>query len=306
MMNEGKMQELFLAFGYSVDEYKKLRNTPLLLEKNKDLDYQKVLEMFSYLLNIGCSKSEIKKITKINVYIFNLDKNQIENKVNYLLDIGYEKDDISKMIACFPYFLSFFDIQKIENRIKELVMIGYTKENILKMTKKLPQIYSYTTKTIKDKVNDLMMLGYTKENIIKMTIIHPEILSYSIENIKQKLYDIIMLGYTKEDVLKMTTELPTLYGLNIDNIKQKIDFYNLINLHDMPVASPKYLMQSVYLSYARYMFFKSIGVNINMKSYAKMFNSQKAFKDVYKVSNEELLNRYRYDIFMEEKNEKSL
>ena len=42
-------------------------------------------------------------------------------------------------------------------------------------------------------------------------------------------------------------------------------------MHKLAVVAPKQLMQSVALSYARYNFYLSIGIEINMVNYKKLF-----------------------------------
>ena len=47
------------------------------------------------------------------------------------------------------------------------------------------------------------------------------------------------------------------------HIKQKIKFYDSIGLHSLAVKDSKQLMQSTALSYARYMFYKDNGIEID-------------------------------------------
>ena len=93
----------------------------------------------------------------------------------------------------------------------------------------------------------------------------------------------------------MTKNFPTLYGLSIENIKEKIMFYDSVGLHNIAILHPTYLMQSVELSYARYYFYKSNNVIINMKNYSKLFLSEKAIKKQYGVTNKDLISLYNYN-----------
>ena len=111
----------------------------------------------------------------------------------------------------------------------------------------------------------------------------------------------IGLGYTREEVLKMTKILPTIYGLSIEKIREKIEFYDSINMHELAVKKPKQLMQSVVLSYARYMFYLSRGIEINMGNYSKLFINNKQFEKSYGKTKQEILEEYNYEKYMEEK-----
>ena len=192
-------------------------------------------------------------------------------------------------------------IKKLKDNFAFLLKMGYTKEEVIKMTKSSPQIYSYSIENMKQKIEDIISLGYTKEEVIKMTKILPAIYGLSIESMKQKIEDIISLGYTKEEVIKMTKILPAIYGFSIENMKQKIDFYDSIDMHELAVINPKQLMQSVNLSYARYSFYKDRGIDIDMNNYGKLFVGQKNFEKTYGITKKELLEKYDYNKYKEEK-----
>ena len=187
---------------------------------------------------------------------------------------------------------------------EEFIKLGYTEEDyeIIRNNYAVNQIKDETLiKKLKDNFAFLLKMGYTKEEVIKMTKSSPQIYSYSIENMKQKIEDIISLGYTKEEVIKMTKILPSIYGLSIENMKQKIDFYDSIDMHELAVINPKQLMQSVNLSYARYSFYKDRGIDIDMNNYRKLFVGQKNFEKTYGITKKELLEKYDYNKYKEEK-----
>ena len=77
-------------------------------------------------------------------------------------------------------------------------------------------------------------------------------------------------------------------------MKQKIEFYDSIGLHSIAVIEPRFLMQSTKLSYARYMFFKERGIDIDETNFRKLFQGQKQFEKQYGLTKEELLERYPY------------
>ena len=155
----------------------------------------------------------------------------------------------------------------------------------------------------------LCNFGYTKEeskeilNTYPLNTCKPETLKKKIEEINMYMEK---LGYSKEEVIKMTKSLPTIYGLSIDNIKQKIDFYDSIGLHELAINDTKQLMQSVSLSYARYMFYKEKNIEITDKSYNKLFINQKQFQKAYGITKEELLEKYDYQAYIQQKKTQDL
>ena len=65
-------------------------------------------------------------------------------------------------------------------------------------------------------------------------------------------------------------------------------------------------MKRETLSYARYMFFKERGININMSNYNKLFVRQKQFEKQYGIKKSELLDRYKYTEYVQAKSTQEL
>jgi len=215
----------------------------------------------------------------------------------YLLDFGYSDKDIQYIRSSYAlkYFKQetlFSNIRSINDYFKNL---GFCNDDIKKMIKSLPSIYGLSIENIKLKIKNLIDLGYSKDEVIKMTKIQPTLYNLNIENIKLKINDIMSLGYSKDEVIKMTKSLPALFSLGIENIKKKIEFYKLIQIDRILINNSKYLMQSIELSYARYMFYLSKNIIINEENYLKLFINQKQFKKMYNIDNTSLLSMYDYN-----------
>lgn len=151
---------------------------------------------------------------------------------------------------------------------------------------------------------EFIKLGYTEEDyeIIRNNYAVNQIKDETlIKKLKDNFAFLLKIGYTKEEVIKMTKILPSIYGLSIENMKQKIEFYDSIDMHELAVINPKQLMQSVNLSYARYSFYKDRGIDIDMNNYRKLFVGQKDFEKAYRITKKELLEKYDYNKYKEEK-----
>ena len=85
-----------------------------------------------------------------------------------------------------------------------------------------------------------------------------------------------------------------LYILTIENIEDKAAFFNSVGLHKI-FLSDKAIMQSVELSYAIYMFFKSIGIDINIGNSDWLFQNESFFKEQYGKSFSQLMEEYPYN-----------
>ena len=173
--------------------------------------------------------------------------------------------------------------------------LGYTRKQVINMGKKFPMTFTSSLDKFDNKISILEALGHSREKIIYMTANLPAIFSYSEDNLRNKIDDIIAMGYTKKEVLRMLETFPALYGLTIEKIREKKEFYDSIGLSELFIKKPAMFIQSIELSYARYMFYKSIGIEITMDNYLLLFWVQSKFKNSYKISNDELMEIYSYD-----------
>ena len=154
-------------------------------------------ELRKFFIELGYKEEEYEII--VNTYsLSNLKVETLLNKVkenyNFLIELGYSREDVIKMTKISPAIYSL-SIETIKQKIEDLKKLGYSREDVIKITKTLPAIYGYSIKNIKQKIEDLKELGYSREDVIKMTKTLPTLYNLSIENIKQKIefYDSINL-----------------------------------------------------------------------------------------------------------------
>ena len=99
----------------------------------------------------------------------------------------------------------------------------------------------------------------------------------------------------------MTKSLPALYSYSIENIKQKITFLRTIGLGFIAIEDTKQLMQSIDLTYARYMFFKEKGIEVTRDNYRRLFYNAKIFEKQYGIDKSSLLEKYNYQEYFNSK-----
>ena len=212
-----------------------------------------------------------------------------------LKNLGYDDDVIVKILEWYnnslPETLNYY----IEKTFNYFIKKGYTKDEIIKMTKTLPTIFGYSEESLNKKYQYFVKKGYTLEEIVKMTKTLPTIFGYSEENLNNKYQYFIEKGYTPEEIIKMTKTLPALFSYSEENIEEKLNFYNDINLSLIAINDTKKLMQSVELSYARYMYFEERGITIDESNYIRLFYNNKKFTKQYGITKEELFEKYKYD-----------
>lgn len=151
---------------------------------------------------------------------------------------------------------------------------------------------------------EFIKLGYTEEDyeIIRNNYAVNQIKDETlIKKLKDNFAFLLKMGYTKEEVIKMTKSSPQIYGYSKKNMKQKKDFYDSIGLHELVSVDPKQLIQSVNLSYARYCFYKSQGIDIDMNNYRKLFVRENQFQKSNGITKQELIEKYDYDKYEEQR-----
>ena len=289
-----KLKEVFIKLGYSEKDFDNIISSHALQRISLEKIKTKVITNYDFLILLGYSKEEIIKITRNLPAIYSYDIENMQSKIEALQEVGYSKKEIIKTIKDFPAIIGY-SIENIQSKIQFMQEeFGYSKQEMIKIAKNCPSIYGFTPETIKNKVEDIKNLGYDKEEVIEMTKKFPSIYNCNYKNMQTRIDDIQKLGYTKEEVLKITKSLPSTFCYTLENIQEKIKFYDSIGLHSLAVIAPKELMQSTKLSYARYMFYKEKGINIDEKNYRKLFIGQKDFDIRYGLSKTEILEKYPY------------
>lgn len=186
------------------------------------------------------------------------------------------------------------DMGYTNEKIDTLLSLGYSIENILKINRKTNIIATYSNKSIIDKFNYLLSLGFSESEVILITVMCPQLYCYKKTSLKTKIDNLIKLGYSQDEVKTMIINYSTILNSSFEYIREKIEFYNSIGLHDVFVKDTSYLMTSLSLVYARYMFLKEKGITIDEKNYRKLFRRSKQFQKQYNISSEELISMYPY------------
>jgi len=179
--------------------------------------------------------------------------------------------------------------------------IGYSDSDIVRIRN------SYILKRYNDlglynKINDILcylfLYGFSREELIIITRTFPTIYSYSIDIIKNKFLGLRGLGYSNEEIRMMIVKYPALFGRDIKDIKIKKNFFEKIGIGDIVVNNSHFLMQSFDLVFARYMFYRGLGIRIDHGNMNLLFMKQAAFVKKYGKTNKQLIMLYNYDEYM--------
>ena len=153
------------------------------------------------------------------------------------------------------------------------------------MTTTMPSLLGITTEGILDRFEFFIQLGYTKEEFIKMSASLPALYNYSTDKITSRVRELLEFGYTKEEVIIISKVFPAIFSFSSESLSLKLDYYKFLNIERSFIKAPKNLIQSIELSYARYEFFKQ----------NNMFMGSEQFKQLYGITNEEIIRMYDYN-----------
>ena len=250
------LEDIFLSYGFTTLEYKYIRSSGLaMLIPDKTIEYN-LEENFAYFKSLEFDDKKIRTFFKINPKIITINKDKIVDNLYNLYSFNYTKSDTIKMIKTDAKVITLTK-NEITTRISALNIIGYKYEDIIHIGKHTPQIFTDDMKNINDKLAFLMDLGYAKE-----------------------------------EVIYMTKSLSSLFVYSYDNIQSKIDFLDSLNAHYLPVIKPNILMQNANVSYARLKYYEDHNIDYKKNDYKKIFIGEKQFVSQYKITKDELLEKY--------------
>ena len=196
------------------------------------------------------------------------------------------------MITKAPSLL-VYSSSTLKSRKKNLVKNGFKLCDAKKILVKNPLVFNRKEEVITTKINQLLEMGYTKKEVIKLILGCNSILNYSIEQIISKYKGLKEMGFTDNEVRTMTVNLPSLYGYTLENTKDKIEYLRSIQLGLLILEDTKRLMMSLDLMYARYEYYKNEKNKIMTEdNYSVMFKGNKQFEKEYKITKEQLLEKY--------------
>lgn len=214
-----------------------------------------------------------------------------------ITDMGYNYNEIlalSNNPACEKAFE-----EKSQMYLAIIVLLeymqsfGFSNDETLKIAKKIPQLFVLNIETLDSKLDYCSKrFEYTRETLIDLIKRFPYFLILTQDYVCQRVDDIMKLGYTQEQVNNITVQSPNLYALNIEHIREKDNFYRSIGLERVFMKFPESIKYSIELVYARYMFLKSIGIDINMDNGELLFEN--GFATKYGKSNSQLMEEYPY------------
>jgi len=180
-----------------------------------------------------------------------------------------------------------------------LLSLGYNEEEINKISNvcrklKVEDIY----KIVNDKIDYLINLGFSMEDIINITVKYPNIFLKDREIIDEMIDCFLKNGYIMEEILIILKKNPIIFSKGNECFFKKVKFYNLIGIGKVFFNDSRSLIQGIDLTYARYMFYRRLGIKINENNYYMLFVEERKFLSKYGKNNKTLMVIYNFDEFL--------
>ena len=260
-----------------------------------------IKDKIKYLTTFNIDNIKVKKMCVDYPNLLLLSKNNIEDSLKYLN--SYFKDtelkenkDLIELFVKNPRIVSYNE-NKINDKLNWFSEKGYSLTDSLKVLTGAKSVISLDYNLDGNMDNKykflLNILGYKPEQIIYITTIYPEYYTLNNELIINRLNNLCNLGLDKNIVKIVFYKFPQIVSLKEDNINNKYELLSKLNMLNLFIEKPKYLMQSLNLTSIRYDYLINKGIKVDNTCYKKLFLSSKKFKKNYGVTNEELLNLYK-------------
>ena len=283
-----KFYEFFISLDFTDDQFAKIFNNRELKIYDDKIIMANTVINFKYLLDKlynkdkGYDPDKIRKLMIYNSKLLTTSKKTMEDNWQNLLDLSISDSVVS--------------IAKNDNNN----FLHFNDNDIKKMVENRPDVICTDINNIVSRIIKLKEFGYTKEQIIYMIPIAPSLLTQNYEAIKNKISFLADLKYNKKDIIQITSTFPSYYDYSFEALDERFFLLETLNLHETVIERPYIIKQSPKLTYARYMYFLDNNISI-AKNNRKIFLQEKLFSKIYNITKEELLEKYDYQKFQEEK-----
>lgn len=279
---------------------KNINNTIVLNPRILSRSKEEINWYIDYFISKGLTKEEAIKVCLKCPILMNISALNLNTSMSNLKDKIVDDKKIIELIVKTPRIL-LFSLENITDKFNWFYIKEYTKEQTSKIICKANTILTkeFITKDGTDSDMDIKYkylyecFGYTKEQIIYITYSFPEYFTLSIDTIKNRISNLYRLGFDDNAVNVLFYKFPQIISFKESSLNEKYNYYFELDMLELFIKSPKYLMQRLELTDARYKYLINKGIEVNKNNCSKLFLSSKKFRESYGIDNEELLNKYK-------------
>lgn len=329
MGNRIDVYRLLGEYGYTIGEIEKIINDKSAFDYDKSKIGLMIHRSYKYLVAKGYSLEDIKKMSLIypgNLYVSDMKRQAIEKVffgigmrldefrcfslkcaniyacsveringyVSFFRNLGYDNKTIVKIFMISPLIFRS-SVNKLNKLYNDMIKYTFSKSDVIQIGRSFPSFWSHSFAKVQEITDIFIEFGIDKNKIVGMIKMNPSILGYSVDTIRTKYYRLLCLGIEKNDLNNIILVYPSIINADTDRIEKIMDFFIGLGLANMIVEDPKRIfIQSIESSYARYCYYKDLGIEISEKNYKKLFMGWQEFYKTTGISKEELLEKYKY------------
>lgn len=244
------------------------------------IDNSVIKTKISFFKDLGYSDSEIVNLFSLNPNIVDSNLNTIKEKYNYLNSLGFKDKDIIKISLSIPDLYTS-DTDLLKSNFSFLTDYGFSMKAIIDIINKIPNILdkNYLDQLI-DKFDNIVKLGFSKNEIVKLIVNNPYILLFTSEIINNNHNSLIKEGFNNYTI----SLCPLLISYNSLELEYRIKYYKKINVFNIILENPCYLLFNLEFIKIRADFLKK-----NNKPLNDIFIDDIMFNKKYHITRDKLL-----------------
>jgi len=273
---------------------KLLISNPRIFSRTKEM----FNDRFKYFRDLEIEEKDIIRMFLNCPTICTLGEVNLDISISNLLDNMKDKELVIELIVKNSIVLSYSN-KTINDKFKWFYDKGYTNRQSAYIVSKAETILTLDfgnnngiDGNMDRKYKYLLQdLKYTKEEIVGITYLFAEYYALGLDTLKNRFDNLIRLGFGFDNAKKIFYNYPKILSIKEETLNDKYDYYLKLDMLNIFMEKPKYLMQSIELTDARYKYLINKGLEVSKTNYDKLFVSSKRFKKNYGIDNDELLNK---------------
>ena len=220
------LEEYLLDIGYSEKDIKKINKFfPKKFYSEATILYNfRNLERFFRRNHINHKEFIFITLTVPN--ILNLGIENINSKIKSLASLGFNKIDFFSILKEYPYFIEF-NFDNIQSKIDILSSYSFTNDDAVTIFVRIPDILKMDIKILKKHLQLFEKIGFDKNEIRHMIMTESSILLEDESLFYEQIHQLKNMGFMDDDIIKISFYVPGLLTHFFDTIQNK--FQKLIH-----------------------------------------------------------------------------
>lgn len=287
------IENYLFRYGFKEEMVEVIINDPSLEGTFEEILLNNICENIKYLEVFGFSRTKIIEIVGRNPAILGLKTRELKRKMDIFFDLGFDMREILSLVRNLPRLMTT-NLEVLEEKFSALERYGFKRDKLMSMARRFPEFLTITSIALFSKLEMLENFGFTKEETITIVEKFPQILTISSVALGEKQEFLKDKGFTKEEIKAIAIASPGILRYKCEVFEEKIEYILELGFKDYFLAHPDCLTQSVELTKARYKYLLSIRNGRDVLSGRTLFMNSSRFEDIFGISKNELLKKYRY------------